>query len=1226
MGVVEDRLTAIGNSVLVASIFKPFQHPRARNGRFIRKGGWVRGLFTFLHNDNFESKQAVGKVTGFSPNERDKKNPYVLITTRTGPAIARVSDIAEAAEPKGDLSTLINATLPPWMRGGVDDVLMAEERERRNQERLVKQIAEANRLAETLSETDAVERVKVLDKIMNGVRGTPLSTVYINNKRGKSGDEWDLVRMNQHEAIWHKILDRIEEAQIPKEKKALLLGGPPGAGKSYALRAGEVAGEFGVVGWDGLEPLPDGVNYFTLNPDSIKQMMIDEGMLPEGISDRIKPMEQVSFIHAESNFLTAMFFRRMSELGYNTVYDSTLSNVPHVKKNVGPLHDAGYTFKGVYISISDQESRVSAARRYQRDWELPMGGRYVPSEASGAWDTRHVFEKMTDWMDEWMIVDNTGVSDGTPLKKIIAQGTSPIVRPKYPVDIPIELTAVPGVVSMIDALMRRWPYVLKKIEVDNNLRTEMNQHAGARGFNGIILDGSLLDDATAAQRVEEFKGILVDPSPSGVVAHEFGHLLDKSLRRDVGGRGKPYKAARPDAKELLDAYLDEPIPHVDGKLTPRYMAGGRDEPSAYAMENRYEYVAEAISDVMKNGDSAKESSKFIARLFDEDFARRAEEEKKRWRRPSTWVMPPQTLGPVFDVVPKVPQLMTPADTGPGVYIPGKGIFTTVAAAGVDDTGFDLGLGLDWQAESLVRQGNAEAALSALRDGTVLPPSELGEEETDDELWAGKTSLFNDLYATGQYDLAPAFAETIAALRSGGVLAAFSEWQHPRAHDGKFIEVGKWVYGLFRYSDGTQHHSRGQVVSMDSSDMEHTGWVIHVDTPEGPAKAYPYNITQAADTKAHLHGEIPVSNPDLQPLDNLAAILSTAGVEMHPTMRETLNGIDHKLLWEPNSKTGGLWDPNSYTPGKPTPLMQAIEQAITAHGETLRAEVDSRLAAQGIVLLSPEEFKAREYEIKDAIEELQKSDTKASVDAEIKKLADKAKELEANRAIYRAAFAQAAQAVLKDRIPLGGAPKFALFKVNGNEPTADDYNGAEEWLTNRVGALYPSAWVEAHNNDLYNGTVSINVTPGRAYYNTQSKRMSIVSITDAELEGSKSGQQTAVHEFGHRMEAVVPALRLLEYAFYWRRVENEQPQQLRVLYQDPGFGPDEIARPDKFATAYMGRDYGGKTTSSWELFTMGMEILVSDTAQRGSRGINMVSDKDFQAWLLGTLATLGAVEG
>lgn len=419
MGTVEDRLQAIADDTVVITagffkhLFKSELHPRAKNGQFIEKGGFVRGLFTFLKDGKHESRQYDGVVTGFTKNKQNPDDPWVLITTKQGPAIARVSDITHAAKEK--------AKLPPPPKTFT--------------ERLAEQKAKVNAAADELSVVDPAERMRGLDKIMGGVRGSPLSTAYQYNKRGKTGDEWDPVRMNQHEVLWRRILDDIEQAHIPANKQALLLGGLPGSGKSSSLLPGQPAGELGVIAWDGIGPIPEGVTHFVLNPDNIKAMMIDEGMLPEGISDKIKPNEQASFIHAESNFLTAMFFRRMAELGHNVVYDTTMANVPHVKKNVGPLHDAGYDFKGVYIDIPREESRLSTTRRYLTEWESPMGGRFVPSEATGN-NTRGVFEDMTQWMNEWLIVDNTGISKGTPRLEIVKRGTEPIVRPAPPKRVP----------------------------------------------------------------------------------------------------------------------------------------------------------------------------------------------------------------------------------------------------------------------------------------------------------------------------------------------------------------------------------------------------------------------------------------------------------------------------------------------------------------------------------------------------------------------------------------------------------------------------------------------------------------------------------------------------------------------------------------------------------------------------------------------------------------------
>jgi hypothetical protein len=102
-----------------------------------------------------------------------------------------------------------------------------------------------------------------------------------------------------------------------------------------------------------------------------------------------------------------------------------------------------------------------------------------------------------------------------------------------------------------------------------------------------------------------------DGTPAATIFHEYGHVMD----------GKLSKADR----KRLDDLLNEPVTwDVGGKSVtgPRWQSGdpvGNPAPSAYASENRYEYVAEALTDVAFNGDQAKPISQEIAAIFDAAF-------------------------------------------------------------------------------------------------------------------------------------------------------------------------------------------------------------------------------------------------------------------------------------------------------------------------------------------------------------------------------------------------------------------------------------------------------------------------------------------------------------------------------------------------------------------------------------------------------------------------------
>jgi hypothetical protein len=63
----------------------------------------------------------------------------------------------------------------------------------------------------------------------------------------------------------------------------------------------------------------------------------------------------------------------------------------------------------------------------------------------------------------------------------------------------------------------------------------------------------------------------------------------------------------------------------------------------------------------------------------------------------------------------------------------------------------------------------------------------------------------------------------------------------------------------------------------------------------------------------------------------------------------------------------------------------------------------------------------------------------------------------------------------------------------------------------------------------------------------------------------------------------------------------------------GYALSEKARFDKFLSRYMGKDYGNKETSYFEIFTMGAESVFT-----GSYRID--TDPDYYNFIMGVLAS------
>ena len=315
----------------------------------------------------------------------------------------------------------------------------AKRAERRAQQEADRQklLDTINTAAAQLSTTDAEARAAGLDEIMSRLRWSPVDTdrvhnhIYPPNESGR----WTAERAAQHEEMWNDLLSQVEAAGVPQERDAFVLGGLPGAGKSYTLRPGQQADRFGIVAWEPGEPIPEGATHVSVNPDIVKEMLIARGLLPEGISPDLKPMEQVTFLHEESSYIGKLFSERLGDLGYNVVLDNTMDSEGGMLKRMTPLARQGYSFRGLFVDIPVDESLESAKKRYLDSAFTPIGGRFVPSSVNDPVKRKSAKGNMSknrdamdtlvadDWFKEWMIVDNTGISTRTPKGEVSGEGT-----------------------------------------------------------------------------------------------------------------------------------------------------------------------------------------------------------------------------------------------------------------------------------------------------------------------------------------------------------------------------------------------------------------------------------------------------------------------------------------------------------------------------------------------------------------------------------------------------------------------------------------------------------------------------------------------------------------------------------------------------------------------------------------------------------------------------------
>lgn len=221
-------------------------------------------------------------------------------------------------------------------------------------------------------------------------------------------------------------IEKVKARGVPKDRKAVLLGGLPGAGKSTVS---ERVGNLG-----------DTSKWVIVNPDLFKERIIADGMAPEitGLS----PMETSSLMHALSSEMSHMFGQAMMAKGYNVILDTTMGGRARVQSSRGAittsqadvnrLRDHGYAVDALFVdapksvSLRNRDERQLRGLNRLRTGENPEGGRIVPDAAfqfmeDGKSVNRHNFDALVSggMLDKWAVIDNQDYTN----PKIVSAGS-----------------------------------------------------------------------------------------------------------------------------------------------------------------------------------------------------------------------------------------------------------------------------------------------------------------------------------------------------------------------------------------------------------------------------------------------------------------------------------------------------------------------------------------------------------------------------------------------------------------------------------------------------------------------------------------------------------------------------------------------------------------------------------------------------------------------------------
>jgi predicted ABC-type ATPase len=218
---------------------------------------------------------------------------------------------------------------------------------------------------------------------------------------GGDGQSWTVERAEAHQRVMEAIWKATET--VPRDHRAVIAGGLGGAGKSTVLR--------------GFANIADG-DYFTINPDDVKEEMARQGLIPDvpGLS----PMEASPLVHEESSHIANMLARRAYREGINVMWDITMSKRSSVEKRITELRENGYDeIDAVFVDIPVETSVERALARHRRGMESyrtgkGFGGRYVPpaliranASAAASSANRETFDQLQEQFDSWVVYDNS---------------------------------------------------------------------------------------------------------------------------------------------------------------------------------------------------------------------------------------------------------------------------------------------------------------------------------------------------------------------------------------------------------------------------------------------------------------------------------------------------------------------------------------------------------------------------------------------------------------------------------------------------------------------------------------------------------------------------------------------------------------------------------------------------------------------------------------------------